>query len=78
MKSALVIRTHQHTLTRDGFVAGGTFLGVQVAEALHAVRIFTLRCERLSGQLDFTARTQETFFMPGLVSVRNATLNQDL
>lgn len=64
--------------TCDGFVAGGTFLGVQVTEALHTVRIFTLRCERLSGQLDFTTRTQETLFMPGLVSVRNATLNQDL
>lgn len=67
-----------HTLTCDGFFAGGTFLGVQVAEALDAVWIFTLCGERLSGELNFTSRTQETLFMPGLISVRNTTLNQGL
>lgn len=64
--------------TCDGFFAGGTFLGVQVAEALDAVWIFTLCGERLSGELNFTSRTQETLFMPGLISVRNTTLNQGL
>lgn len=63
------------TLTCDRFAACGTFLGVQVTEALHTVRIFTLCCKRLTGELRLTTRTEKTLAMPWLISVCDPTMN---
>lgn len=62
----------------DGGGAGGTFLGIQVAEAVEAVGKVITRGEALARELLLTASAQETVLMPGLVMVRHTTSGDGL
>lgn len=57
--------------TTYGGGAGGTLLGIQVAEAVKAVGKVIPRGEALARQLLFTASAQKTVLMPRLVMVRH-------
>lgn len=64
--------------TCDGFVAGLTLLGVQVAKTLEAVRAVVSGGEVLTGQLRLTVGAHETLFMPRLVPIGHSTFSQGL
>ena len=57
--------------TTDGGGAGGTLLGIQVAEAVEAVGKVIPGGEALAGELLLAASAQEAVFVPGLVMVRH-------
>lgn len=66
------------SLTCDGRVAAGTFLGVKAAEAADAVGTLSLGREGLTRQRSAAARAQEALFMPHLVLVGHAPFSQRL
>lgn len=64
--------------TTDWGGAGGTFLGIQVAEAVEAVGKVITRGEALARQLLLTASAQETVLVPRLVMVRHTASGDGL
>lgn len=60
-------------LTTDGGGAGGTFLSVEVTEAVETICKVILRGEPLAGQLLLAAGAEEAVLVPGLVTVSHAT-----
>lgn len=65
-------------LTCDGLCAGTALLGIEVPEALDAVRVVILGGELLAGQGCLAARADKTLLMPRLVPVRHSSLGQGL
>lgn len=59
--------------TADGAGAGGTLLGIQVAEAVETVSEVISRGEALTGQLLLAAGAQEAVLMPRLVMVGHSS-----
>lgn len=56
-------------ITADGSGAGGTFLGVKVAEAVQTVGKVISGGKPLTRQLLFAASAQEAVLVPGLVMI---------
>lgn len=77
-RELLDFRNQVFVHTTDGGGAGGTFLGVQVAEAVEAVGKVITRGEALARQLLLTTSAQETVLMPGLVMVRHTASGDGL
>lgn len=65
-------------LTCDGLCAGAALLGIEVSEALDAVRVVILGGELLAGQGCLAARADKTLLVPWLVPVRHSSLGQGL
>ena len=59
--------------TTDGGGAGGTLLGIQVAEAVEAVGKVISGGEALPRQLLLTASAQEAVFVPRLLMIGHST-----
>ena len=56
-------------ITANGSGAGGTFLGIKVAEAVQTIGKVVSRGEPLARQLLLAAGAQEAVLVPGLVMV---------
>lgn len=64
--------------TCDGFAARGTTFGEQFPEAVSAVRLVVPGSKPLAGEGFLAVGASETLSMPGLVSVSNASLSDNL
>lgn len=64
--------------TANGAGAGGTLLGIQVAEAVKTVSKFIPGCKALAGELLLAASAQEAVLMPRLVMVGHSSSGDGL
>ena len=65
-------------ITTDGGGAGGTLLGIKVAEAVETIGKVISRGKPLARQLLLAAGAQEAVLVPGLVTVGHPTSGDGL